>query len=134
MMIEGVLVKAGASTLVPDHKWEKFIQLGGARGIIDAMLTVVSDEGQARKKGKSVKDETEPTPEPEKSSDEDAILDAIGEMLASDPEKENQDFWTTAGLPDVREINSRTGSKLKAKERDAIWQRYLDERSEASGE
>lgn len=54
--------------------------------------------------------------------DETVTLDAaIKTMVAEDPEKKNDAWWTQDGRPEVSQLADRTGARVTAKARDAAW-------------
>lgn len=132
--IEGVIIKPGNSTLIHEKKWNIFLACEGAQGLMDTMLSVVT-EGDEDPEDKKSQDPAPPPPSSE-ISDEDweKVSQALGEMLEEDPDKADKDLWMNDGRPDVRELNSRTGLKYKAKDRDAAWARYQSEHSDPPSE
>ncbi len=60
-------------------------------------------------------------PEPDASP----LAQAIVAMLAEDPQKANDSWWTTDGKPEVKALAARTEGKVSAKDRDAAWDLHV---------
>lgn len=127
VMVEDILIKRGETVNVPDEVWKRWSANPIAKSIADTMF-VVGGKGKAK----------EEAPQGDAPPDDDktynAVADAIREMIEIDPNKVEADMWTSKGLPDVRELNARTGLKLKSADRNAIWERYKNDNPDPNSE
>ena len=61
--------------------------------------------------------------------DPDPDLDACAELDAQDPERADRALFTGEGKPQIRALSKALDREIRAAERDAIWNRYLESRS-----
>jgi len=65
----------------------------------------------------------------EPSSDDDRhalIVDAIRDLIESDPERADDSIWTKSGKPDIKALESLLGFDVTAAERDAAMAEAID--------
>lgn len=117
--VDDIRIRPGESVHVTDIKWKRWIANPIAKSLADGRLEVVGAKKQKA---------TEP------EANDDDISAAIGAMLGEDPDKENDAWWKANGDPEVAEIGRRVGRKISAKDRNAAWERYLDEHSDTDSE